>query len=141
MDDDKELEMIRKRKMESLMREMEEASHKAPFPDRPIDATDLDFKDVISRYELVLVDFWAPWCAPCKMVAPVIEKLSSELKGKVAFVKVNVDENPLTARSDQVMSIPTMVIYSKGRMVDRFVGAQSKAAIEERLRRHMPKSE
>jgi len=141
MEDDKELEMIRKRKMQELQRFLEVTKELSGMPDHPVTFTDPDFEERIREHPVVLVDFWAPWCGPCKMVGPIIDRLASEMHGKVLFGKVNVDENQATAQRYGVMSIPTMIIFKDGRMADRFVGAQSKASLEERLRRHIPGEE
>ncbi|HEX2272034.1 MAG TPA: thioredoxin [Pyrinomonadaceae bacterium] len=82
----------------------------------------------------VLVDCWAPWCGPCRMIAPVMDQLSAESEGRYRIAKLNVDENPLTASRFQIASIPTMLIFKDGQLVDRLIGLQSKAVIAERLR-------
>lgn len=82
---------------------------------------------------LVLVDFWAPWCGPCKMIAPVLEDLDSEIGDKVKIVKVDVDENQETAAKFGVMSIPTLLVLKEGEVVDKVVGFQPKEALAERL--------
>ncbi|WP_338451429.1 thioredoxin [Niallia oryzisoli] len=82
---------------------------------------------------LVLVDFWAPWCGPCKMIAPVLEDLDSEIGDKVKIVKVDVDENQETAAKFGVMSIPTLIVLKEGEVVDKVVGFQPKEALAERL--------
>lgn len=81
----------------------------------------------------VLVDAWAPWCPPCRMLAPVIDRLAAESQGRYKISKLNVDENPQTAARYQIASIPTMLIFKDGQLVDRIVGLQSKPAITERL--------
>lgn len=81
----------------------------------------------------VLVDAWAPWCPPCRMIAPVIDQLAAESKGRYKISKLNVDENPQTAARYQIASIPTMLIFKDGQLVDRIIGLQSKPAIAERL--------
>ena len=89
----------------------------------PIHVTDAAFeKTVIQSVLPVVVDFWATWCGPCKAIAPVIEKLSSEYAGKVLLAKVNVDENPDTAAKYGVQSIPTLLFFSKGKVVHQHVG-------------------
>ena len=82
---------------------------------------------------LVLVDFWAPWCGPCKMIAPVLEDLDSEIGDKVKIVKLDVDENQETASKFGVMSIPTLIVLKNGEVVDKVVGFQPKEALAERL--------
>ena len=98
--------------------------------------TELDFQnEVISSKGVALVDFWAPWCGPCRMIAPVLEELSAEYNGSAKIVKVNIDENPNLATQYNVMSIPTMIIFKDGKAVDQLVGAMPKPAIAGRLER------
>ncbi len=92
--------------------------------------TDADFaKDVLQSDKPVLVDFWAEWCGPCKMVAPVLEEIAGENADKLSIVKLNIDENPGTARDYAIMSIPTMAVFQGGKIVKQIVGAKPKAAI------------
>ncbi|WP_313886443.1 thioredoxin [Bacillus sp. SD088] len=98
--------------------------------------TDENFASEISE-GVVLVDFWAPWCGPCKMIAPVLEELDGELDGKVRIVKLNVDDNQETAGKYGVMSIPTMLVFKDGEEVDKTVGFQPKEALEEFLNKHI----
>ena len=81
----------------------------------------------------VLLDFWAPWCAPCRVVGPMVEALAEEFAGKIKVGKLNVDENPETAGKFGVMSIPTLLFFKKGQPVDSIVGAQSKEAIKQKM--------
>lgn len=82
----------------------------------------------------VLLDCWAPWCGPCRMVAPIMDQLATESAGRYRIAKLNVDENPRTASRYQIASIPTMLIFKDGKLIDRLIGAQPKQAIVERLR-------
>jgi thioredoxin 1 len=96
--------------------------------------SDKDFEDEVIKSDIpVLVDFYAEWCGPCKMMAPVIDELADELKDKHKIVKLNVDENPETAQKYQVMSIPTLIFIKDGELVDQLVGAQSKETLIDKL--------
>ena len=89
--------------------------------------TDGSFQtDVLESSEPVLVDFWAPWCGPCKMIAPMIEELADEYAGKVRIGKMNTDESPQTATSHQISAIPTILLFKDGQVVDKFVGVSPK---------------
>ncbi|MFK4997519.1 thioredoxin [Bacillus sp. N9] len=101
-----------------------------------INATDANFASEISE-GVVLVDFWAPWCGPCKMIAPVLEELDGELDGKAKIVKVDVDDNQETAGKYGIMSIPTLLVFKDGQQVDKTVGFQSKDQLAALLEKHM----
>jgi thioredoxin 2 len=102
----------------------------------PLTVTDATFGDVVERSPLpVLVDMWAPWCGPCRAIAPVIEELAAEMAGRVRFVKLDVDDNPATAARFGVRSIPTLLVLDAGQEVDRIVGVEPKAEIARRLAR------
>jgi len=90
-------------------------------------------KEVVKSVKPVLVDFWAPWCMPCKLIAPTVEKLALELKDKVSVLKANVDENPDIATELSIMNIPTLVLFKGGKEALRIVGVNSKEAIESKI--------
>ena len=102
--------------------------------DKITQLTDSTFKSTIaSATAPVLVDFWAPWCGPCKAIAPILEELATELDGKVQIAKVNVDDNNEVAGEYGVRAIPTMLLFKGGRLVDQIVGLLPKAALKEKL--------
>lgn len=103
---------------------------------KPIELTDNNFKGEIES-GLTLVDFWAPWCGPCRMIAPVLEELAGQYEGKVKVGKVNVDDNQATAMQFRVMSIPTLILFKDGQPVEGVVGAQPKRAFEQLLDKHL----
>jgi len=103
-------------------------------PDRPVDIIDSTFdKEVLGEPGAVLVDCWAPWCGPCRMIAPVLEQLAGEYAGQIKIAKLNVDENPVTASNYAVKSIPTMLLFNRGRLVNTLVGALPKNEIEKHV--------
>jgi len=100
----------------------------------PTDTSDNTFQaDVVDSDLPVLVDFWAPWCGPCRMVAPIVEELADEYEGKVKFVKLNTDENPQVAGKYGIRSIPTLLVFKGGQPVGQIVGFRPKSDLEKRL--------
>lgn len=105
---------------------------------RPVIVTDANFTAEVERSPLpVLLDLWAAWCGPCRIIAPVIDELAKELSGRVRVGKVDVDKNPATSNRFRVQSIPLLVILKDGRETDRMPGVQSKQAILQRLQKHL----
>jgi thioredoxin 2 len=103
---------------------------------RPMEVTDRTFADDVERSPVpVLVDVWAPWCGPCRMIAPVIDELASELAGRLRVAKLNADENPVTASRFGIQSIPALLLLKGGREVDRMIGVQPKSEIQRRVQR------
>ncbi len=130
-----ELEHIRKKKLQELE---ERAERPAPGTrGEPFKLHDATFDDEVAKHDLLLVDFWAPWCGPCRMVAPVVEKLAAEYHGRVAFGKLNTDNNQMTAMKFRVMSIPTLILFQNGKPVDQIIGAVPKQQLEKMLNQHL----
>jgi thioredoxin 2 len=112
-----------------------------PLAATPVTVTDGTFAAEVERSPLpVLMDAWAPWCGPCRMIAPIIDELATEMAGRVRVTKLNVDENPVIASRFGLRSIPTLLILKQGRELDRIVGVQSKAEISRRLQLAMGSS-
>jgi thioredoxin 1 len=136
MNSDDELEAIKHKKLAELQKE---AATKAMMSSitEPLVLTDSNFASEVTKYPIMLVDFWAPWCGPCRMVSPIVEQLSREYSGRVAFGKVNVDENQRIATSFGIQSIPTLMIFKGSKAVDVMVGAMPKAQIEMKLKQQL----
>ena len=101
---------------------------------QPVEVNDSNFGQMVLQAKTpVLVDFWAAWCAPCRMVAPVVEELAKEFEGRVSFVKLDVDQNPRTASQYGIMSIPTLLIFKNGAPVSNIVGFRPKADLKRSL--------
>ena len=101
---------------------------------KPVEIKEAEFNEQVLQAETpVLVDFWAPWCGPCRMVAPVVDELAEEYDAKVSFVKVNVDDNPKVASRYGVMSIPTLIVFKEGQPVDTIIGFRPKDELKKSL--------
>jgi thioredoxin 1 len=133
--EDKELERIKLAKMKEMIKNSAYKEQEKPVI-KPVSVTDATFEEVIQNNPLVVVDCWAPWCGPCNMVAPVIEELSRDYAGRILFGKLNVDENPQTSRKYEIMSIPTMLVFKTGKLVDKIIGAMPKQMLEQKITRY-----
>ena len=116
---------------------LEEAEVKERQEDLVHELSSDNFDEIVNKYSLLVIDCWAPWCAPCRMVAPVIEELAGDYQGKIAFGKLNVDENQALAMQFQVMSIPTLLIFRNGELIDRKVGTMPRNMLEPELTKHI----
>lgn len=114
-----------------------DAVKEGEHPSAPIKVTDDNFEEFKSKFPLSLLDFWAPWCGPCMRIGPIIEELASEMKGKVAFGKINTDENPGVAKKFMIQAIPTMIIFKDGEVADQVVGLLPKHKLISKLEEHL----
>lgn len=108
---------------------------------KPITLTDECFSSEVAKQRLVVVDFWAPWCGPCRAVGPIIEQLASEYAGKVTFGKINVDENQIIPSQFDVQGIPTLIVFKNGEPIETIVGACPKSHIESKIKPYIDKTE
>ena len=128
-----ELEKIKREKIKGMMEDMA----REKYPDRPIKVTERDFESTISKYSLVVIDCWAEWCAPCLMMAPMIEELAKKYKGRIIFGKLDVSRNRSVPAKFGIRGIPTLLVFNKGKLIDRIVGVQPINVLESRLKRYL----
>lgn len=134
--EDEELRIINEKRMKKLQQIVNEKELLKNITD-PINLDDSDFTESINKFPLLLVDFWAPWCGPCRMMSPVIDEVGKEYQGKLVVGKVNVDENPSISRQFGISSIPTLILFKKGQAVNNIIGSVSKSRIDEMVRMHL----
>ncbi len=132
---DEDLEMIKKKKLEEMTKKFN--GPKVAFPEAPIVLTDTSLEAEAAKYPLLVLDCWAEWCGPCKMIGPVIEELARDYRGRVVFGKLNVDENGQTARRYGIMAIPTLLVFKNGKLVDQLVGAYPKSMLENKIQKYL----
>lgn len=107
-----------------------------PRSTSPITLTDHTLADSVRSHEVLVVDVWAPWCGPCRVIGPILDDLARELAGKVTIGKLNADENRVTMSEFGIRGIPTMLVFKRGKLVDKIVGAAPKPTLKERFLRH-----
>lgn len=134
-EEDVELDEIRARKKQELMTKMKKNDESVGAS--PITVDDAHFNEAVQKYPLMLIDCWADWCGPCRMIEPVIGELARDYDDRLVVGKLNVDENPETAMRFGIMSIPTLLIMKNGKEVDRIIGTVPKPLIEEKLKKYL----
>jgi len=135
--EDEELERMKRAKLQEMMRGTFSQKQGESALNNSVNVTDATFKEMIQNYPLVVVDCWASWCAPCHMIAPVIEEMARDYAGRILFGKLNVDENQEVAMQYQIMSIPTLLVFKNGKLVDRIIGAMPRKVLEPKITRHL----
>ncbi|AIY90101.1 thioredoxin [Geoglobus acetivorans] len=127
-----EIEKIRQKRMMELMQKIGDKDDQPVqnAVDHPIKVDASNFDEILKKYANVVVDFWAEWCMPCRMISPIVEQLAKEYAGRVVFAKLNTDENPMIASRYGITGIPTLIFFKDGRPVDKVVGALPKAELK-----------
>ena len=133
MFEDDEIDRIKKAKIRAML----ERAEREKLVNTPIILTDSNFNSEVAKHNLIVVDFWAPWCGPCRMVGPLVEELATEYAGKVIFGKVNVDNNIIVPSRFGVRGIPTLMVFKDVNVVDTLVGACSKVHLESKFKPYM----
>jgi len=136
MGEDEELALIRRKKLEALSVETQKKDV-SKLAGNVQEITDKTFDQFVKQNMLVVVDCWAPWCGPCRAVAPKIEELAKEMAGKVAFGKLNTDENEGVPMRFNISAIPTLLLFKNGEFVDRVVGAGTKEFMKSKFEKHL----
>jgi len=127
-----ELDKIREKKLKEMEQEY---LGKKEMLDKPIQVTDQTFEDTIKKSPVVVIDFWAQWCMPCLIIAPIVKELANAHAGKVVFGKLNVDENKATAVKYGITAIPALLFFKNGKLVDQVLGAVSRQHLEEKIKK------
>jgi thioredoxin 1 len=144
MEENGELRRIKNKKLKELMRifikreekKMDQNSRDSTLY-TPIEVTDSTFINVVQNHPFVVIDCWAAWCGPCHMIAPIINELARDFGGRIVFGKLNVDQNQKTSLQYQIMSIPTLLVFKKGKLIDRIIGVMPKPTLEQRITRYL----
>lgn len=132
---DEDLEKIREKKMKKMLDNKKEST--TDWPNAPVKVSDMDFSQIIKKYPLIVIDCWAEWCGPCRMIGPIVDALAKDYTGKIVFGKLNVDENQKTAMEYNIMSIPTLLVFKDGKLIDQIVGAMPKDRLEPLIKKHL----
>jgi thioredoxin 1 len=133
-----ELEEIKRKKMEQMKKDMNvSAKPSVELPGKPVIVTDATIDAAASQYPIFILDCWAEWCGPCRTIGPIIEQLAAEMKGKVVFGKLNIDENMQTANKYRISAIPTLMVFKDGKLIDKLVGAYPKPTLVAKIQKFL----
>ncbi len=128
-----DIEEIRQRKMAEMMKGSKNGTDE--WPGEPVELDDQSFDGFVKKYPKVVIDCWAPWCGPCRMLSPTIDAIAKDMKGKIAFGKVNTDDNFNVSSTHRIVSIPTLLFFKDGQLVDKMIGAAPRAVVEAQIRK------
>ncbi len=134
--EDEELRLINEKRMKKLQQLINEKELLRNIRE-PLNLEDATFFQTINKFPIMLVDFWAPWCGPCRMMSPIIDQIGKDYLGKLVIGKINIDENPLIARQFSISSIPTLMLFKRGKEVNKIIGSVSKNKIDEMVKMHL----
>ena len=134
--EDEELKILNEKKMKKLQELINEKEQLKNIKE-PLALDDSTFSQTINKFPLTLVDFWAPWCGPCRMMSPIIDQIVKDYLGKLVVGKINVDENPLVTGQFGISSIPTLLLFKRGQAVNKIIGSVSKNKINEMIKTHL----
>jgi thioredoxin 1 len=134
--EDEELKILNEKKMKKLQELINEKELLENIKE-PLVLDDSTFSQTIDKFPLTLVDFWAPWCGPCRMMSPIIDEIGKDYLGKLVVGKINVDENPLVGGQFGISSIPTLLLFKRGQAVNKIIGSVSKNKIAEMIAMHL----
>jgi len=127
-----------KKEHKALKEKFESPREKAKLASsKPVDLSDATFTEAVKNNPLVVVDCWAPWCRPCLYVSPIVEEMARDYAGRIFFGKLNVDENPKVTMQYGIMSIPTLLVFKNGKLVDRIIGAMPRKTLEPKITRYL----
>lgn len=133
-----EIDQIRKKKLEEMAKAQGNTTGPSiQYPSKPVEVTDSTLDSSVGQYPLMILDCWAEWCGPCRMLGPVIEELAKEFSGKIVFGKLNVDQNPQTSSKYRVSAIPTLLVFKDGKLADKLVGAYPKATLAGKIQKYL----
>jgi thioredoxin 1 len=136
MEEQDELEAIRARKMGALKSQMQ-GKGEIKMAEGVTEVKDATFEDFIKKNKVAVIDCWAPWCGPCRAIAPKVEELAKEMEGKVAFGKLNTDENEAIPMKYNITAIPTLLVFKEGKLVDKMIGAGSKEMMKMKFEKQL----